>query len=65
MKVGDLVQIEGPVKHRTFDDKERDGVKRKMSSIECQRFQVLERAKDLGVAPEVRRGRSKGVERGM
>jgi len=65
MKVGDLVQIEGPVKHRTFDDKERKGVKRKMSSIECQRFQVLERAKDLGVTPEVRRGRSKGVERGM
>ena len=65
LKKDDLVQIEGPVKHRTFDDMEKGGVKRKMSSIECQRFQVLERAKDLGVAPAVRKGRSKGVEQGM
>lgn len=64
MKAGDVVQIEGPVKHRSFDDKEHEGVKRKVSSIECQRFQVLEKAKELAVAPQVRKPR-KGVEQGM
>jgi len=64
MKAGDLVQIEGPLKHRSFDDKEHQGVKRKVSSIECQRFEVLERAKELAVAPQVRKAR-KGIEQGM
>ena len=64
LKKGDLVQIEGPVKHRSFSGE--DGIKRKFSSVECQRFQVLERAQDLAPAPKVRSGRKgKGIEPGM
>ena len=61
-KKGDTIEVAGALRHRSFAGE--DGIKRKVSSIECQRFQVLERAQDLAVAPQVRRGR-KGVEQGM
>jgi len=61
IKAGDTVAINGSLRHRTIGD---EGKERKVSAIECQKFQVLERARDLGVAPQVRRP-SKDVDRGI
>jgi single-strand DNA-binding protein len=62
IKAGDTIAINGSLRHRTIANEEGPG--RKVSAIEAQRFQVLERARDLGVAPQVRK-RGKGVDRGM
>jgi len=62
IKAGDIVAINGSLRHRTIPGE--DGQQRKVSAIEAQRFQVLERAKDLAVAPQVRRA-GKVVDRGM
>jgi single stranded DNA-binding protein len=40
---GDTVAINGPLRHRTIGE---EGHKRKLSAIECARFQVLERSVD-------------------
>jgi single-strand DNA-binding protein len=61
IKAGDTVAINGSLRHRTIAAE--DGAGRKVSAIEAQRFQILERARDLGVEPQVRKGR-KGVDRG-
>ena len=60
IKAGDTIEINGSLRHRMIGE---DGAKRKVSVIECQRFQVLERAQELAVAPQIRRG--KGVEQGL
>lgn len=65
LKAGDTIEVNGAIRHRMVGE---EGVKRKLSAIECHRFQVLERAQALEaaqVAPRVRRGRSKGIEPGM
>ena len=62
IKAGDTVAINGSLRHRTIPGE--DGQQRKVSAIEGQKFQVLERAKDLAVAPQVRRA-GKVVDRGM
>jgi single-strand DNA-binding protein len=62
IKAGDTVAINGSLRHRTIGD---EGKERKLSAIECQKFQVLERAQELGVAPQVRKAKDKGVDRGM
>jgi single stranded DNA-binding protein len=59
IKAGDTIAINGTLRHRTIGE---EGHGRKVSSIECQKFQVLERAHERAVAPQVRR---KGVDRGM
>jgi single-strand DNA-binding protein len=61
IKAGDTVAINGSLRHRTIGD---EGKERKVSAIECQKFQVLERAPDLGVAPQIRRA-GKSVDRGV
>jgi single-strand DNA-binding protein len=61
IKAGDTIAINGALRHRTIGD---EGKERKLSAIECQKFQVLERAHDLGVAPRIRRA-GKSVDRGM
>ncbi len=61
IKAGDTIAINGSLRHRTIAEEGKD---RKVSAIECQKFQVLERARDLGVAPQVRRA-GKAVDRGM
>jgi single-strand DNA-binding protein len=61
IKAGDTIAINGSLRHRTIGD---EGKERKLSAIECQKFQVLERAHDLGVAPQIRRA-GKSVDRGM
>jgi single-strand DNA-binding protein len=62
IKAGDTIEVNGTLRHRMVGE---EGAKRKLSVIDCQRFEVLERAKALEVAPKVRRGRGKGVEQGM
>jgi single stranded DNA-binding protein len=62
IKAGDTVAINGSLRHRSIPG--QDGQERKVSAIECQKFQVLERAKDLAVAPQIRRA-GKVVDRGM
>jgi single-strand DNA-binding protein len=62
IKAGDTIAINGSLRHRTIANEEGPG--RKVSAIEAHRFQVLERARDLGVAPQVRK-RGKAVDRGM
>jgi single-stranded DNA-binding protein len=59
VKPGDMIAINGSLRHRTIGE---EGHSRKLSSIECQKFQVLERAQERAVAPQIRR---KGVDRGM
>jgi single-strand DNA-binding protein len=59
VKAGDTIAINGSLRHRTVGE---EGHTRKLSSIEGQKFQVLERAPDRAVAPQIRR---KGVDRGM
>jgi single-strand DNA-binding protein len=59
LKAGDTIAINGSLRHRSVGE---EGHTRKLSSIECQKFQVLERAHERAVAPQVRR---KGVDRGM
>jgi single-strand DNA-binding protein len=61
LKAGDTVAINGSLRHRTIATEGSPG--RKVSAIEAQRFQILERARDLGVEPQVRKSR-KGVDRG-
>ena len=61
IKAGDTLEVIGALRHRMVG---QDGAKRKLSVIDCQRFQVLERARALEVAPQVRRGR-KGVDHGL
>jgi single-strand DNA-binding protein len=61
IKAGDTIAINGSLRHRTIGE---EGKERKLSAIECQKFQVLERARDLGVAPQIRRA-GKTVDRGM
>ena len=51
IKAGDTLEVVGALPHRMIGE---EGTKRKLSVIECQRFQVLERAQTLQVAPEVR-----------
>lgn len=62
MKAGDTVAINGSLRHRTIPGD--DGHERKVSAIECQKFQVLERAQERAIAPQIRRA-GKGVDRGM
>jgi single-strand DNA-binding protein len=62
IKPGDTIAVNGPLRHRTFAD--ADGHERRASGIECQKFQVLERAQDRAVAPQIRRG-GKSVDRGL
>jgi single-strand DNA-binding protein len=65
IKAGDTIEVNGAIRHRMVGE---EGAKRKLSAIECQRFQVLERAQALEVppvGPKVRRGRGKGIEQGM
>jgi len=61
IKAGDTIAINGSLRHRTVGD---EGKERKLSAIECQKFQVVERARDLGAAPQIRRA-GKTVDRGM
>jgi single-strand DNA-binding protein len=61
IKAGDAIEINGSVRHRMIGD---DGAKRRVSVIECQRFQVLDRTQDLAVEPQIRHGH-KGVDRGL
>jgi single-strand DNA-binding protein len=61
IKAGDTIAINGALRHRSIGD---EGQERKVSAIECQKFQVLERAPDRSVAPQVRRA-GKVVDRGM
>jgi len=61
IKAGDTIAINGSLRHRTIGD---EGKERKLSAIEAQKFQVLERAHDLGVAPQIRRA-GKSVDRGV
>ena len=56
-----VVREDPKVRHRMLGE---EGTKRKLSVIECQRFQVLERAQSQQVAPEVRPLR-KGGDRGL
>lgn len=65
IKAGDTLAITGLLRHRAVPGPEgRGGAERKLSAIEGQKFQVLERAQELAVAPQVRH-RGKGVERGV
>jgi single-strand DNA-binding protein len=59
LKAGDTIAVNGQLRHRTIGEQGRE---RKVSSIECQKFQVLERAHERSVAPQVRK---KGVDRGI
>jgi single-strand DNA-binding protein len=61
IKAGDTIAVNGSLRHRTIGE---EGHERKVSAIECQRFQVLERAQERAVAPQVRRA-GKIVDRGM
>jgi single-strand DNA-binding protein len=61
VKPGDTIAINGSLRHRTIGE---EGHGRKLSSIECQKFQVLERAQDRSVASQIRRA-GKGVDRGI
>lgn len=66
MKVGDTVAINGALRHRIVPD--NDGNTRKLSAIECSRFQVLERALDRGdgaPSPSRSRTRGKNLEPGL
>jgi len=49
IKAGDTLAITGSLRHRTVPGE--GGQKRKLSAIECSRFQVLERSKDRGQEP--------------
>jgi single-strand DNA-binding protein len=62
IKAGDTIAVNGSLRHRSIAGE--DGKERKVSAIECQKFQVLERAPDRSVAPQVRRA-GKNVDRGM
>jgi single-strand DNA-binding protein len=62
IKAGDTIAINGSLRHRSIPGEE--GRERKVSAIECQKFQVLERAPDRAVAPQIRRA-GKAVDRGM
>ena len=59
IKVGDTIAINGPLRHRAVPGE--DGRERKLSVIDGQRFQVLERALERQMA----RRPSKGLDRGM
>ena len=59
LKAGDTIAINGSLRHRAIGE---EGHTRKLSSIECQKVQVLERAQDRAIGPQIRR---KGVDRGM
>jgi len=61
IKAGDTIEVIGALRHRMVG---QDGAKRKLSVIDCQRFQVLERAQALEVTPQVR-SPGKGVDRGL
>ena len=62
IKAGDVLAITGLLRHRAIPGE--GGKERKLSAIECQKFQVLERAQELAVAPQIRR-REKGLDRGV
>jgi single stranded DNA-binding protein len=62
IKAGDTIAINGSLRHRSIPGEQ--GQERKVSAIECQKFQVLERAPDRAVAPQIRRA-GKVVDRGM
>jgi single-strand DNA-binding protein len=69
IKTGDTIAIDGTLRHRTLPG-EDGGRERRLSAIECGKFQVLERAKQLSktVAPQIRspgKGQGKGIDRGM
>jgi len=65
IKAGDTLEITGLLRHRAIPGPDgKTGADRKLSAIECQKFEVRERARELAVAPEIRR-RGKGVERGV
>ena len=59
IKVGDTIAINGSLRHRAVPGE--GGGERKLSVIDGQKFQVLERALDRQVA----RRPSKGLDRGM
>jgi single-strand DNA-binding protein len=61
IKAGDTIAVNGSLRHRTIGD---EGKERKLSAIECQKFQVLERAQEHAVAPQIRRA-GKAVDRDM
>jgi single-stranded DNA-binding protein len=61
IKAGDTIAVNGSLRHRTIGD---EGKERKLSAIECQKFQVLERAHEHAVAPQIRRA-GKAVDRDM
>ncbi|MEP6653471.1 MAG: single-stranded DNA-binding protein [Myxococcales bacterium] len=62
IRAGDTVAINGSLRHRTIPGE--GGHERRVSAIECQKFQVIERAQDLGVSPQIRRA-GKAVDRGI
>jgi single-strand DNA-binding protein len=62
IKAGDMVAINGSLRHRSIPGEE--GRERKVSAIECQKFQVLERVPERVVAPQIRRA-GKAFDRGM
>ncbi len=62
IKAGDIVAINGSLRHRTIPGD--DGSERKLSAIECQKFQVIEKARERTVAPQIRKP-GKAVDRGM
>lgn len=62
VKVGDLIAINGALRHRTFTNP--DGQELRRSTIDGRRFQVLERAPEKAIEPRVRR-QGKALDRGM
>jgi single-strand DNA-binding protein len=64
VKPGDTIAVNGTLRHRTIGGVGEEGKGRRVSAIEGQKLQVLERAHDLGVAPRIRRA-GKNVDRGM
>ncbi len=62
IKPGDTIAVNGSLRHRSIPGEE--GQQRKLSAIECQKFQVLERAQERSVAPQIRKA-GKNVDRGM
>lgn len=62
IKAGDVIAINGALRHKTFTAP--DGQEHKRSSIDGRQFQVLERAQEQAIGPRIRR-QGKVLDRGM
>jgi single stranded DNA-binding protein len=63
IKAGDTIAINGSLRHRTIPGDE--GHTRKVSAIEAQKFQILERAQERAQDRQIGRRSDKAVDRDM